>query len=72
MGRSKPPVEPMRVWRARRGMSQGELAQAAGVTRQTVSNVERGASKPMPIVREAIARVLDTAPDSISEFADPS
>lgn len=64
----RPEVEPMRVWRARRGLTQTELAGAAGVSRQTVSNIERGSVHPMPLVREALADALDVPSEYVQEL----
>ena len=64
----RPDVLPMRVWRAMRGMSQTDLANAAGVSRQTVSNVERGETRPLLLVREALADALDVPAEYIQEL----
>ena len=69
-GRLVPDVEPMRVWRARRGLSQTDLATAAGVSRQTISNLERRRTRPMLLVREAIADALDVPAEYVLELRD--
>lgn len=51
--------------RAERGMSQEQLAEKLGVTRQTVSNWERSVSFPELPTLELIARTLDTDPASL-------
>lgn len=51
--------------RADRGMSQGELAQRLGVTRQTVSNWECARTIPDAVALGAIARALDTTADEL-------
>lgn len=51
--------------RAERGMSQEQLAEKLGVTRQTVSNWERSVSFPELPTLELIARALDTDPASL-------
>lgn len=66
----RPDVEPLRVWRARRGLSQTDLARLAGVSRQTVSNLERGETRPMPLVREALADALDIPSEYVMELRD--
>jgi DNA-binding XRE family transcriptional regulator len=63
-----PDVEPMRIWRMRRAMTQADLAAAAGVSRQTVSNIERQFVTPMPLVREAIADALEVPAEFITEL----
>ena len=50
----------LRVARAERGISQEQLARAAGVSRQTVSSVETGQYCPSTILALVLARVLDT------------
>jgi transcriptional regulator with XRE-family HTH domain len=64
----RPDIEPMRIWRMRRNMTQAELAEAAGVSRQTVSNIERQFVRPMPLVREAIADALEVPAEFITEL----
>ena len=49
----------LRVARAERDVSQGELAQAAGVSRQTISSIETGQYSPSALLAFRIARVLD-------------
>lgn len=51
--------------RAERGMSQEQLAEKLGVTRQTVSNWERSVSFPELPTLELIASALDTDPASL-------
>lgn len=46
--------------RTRRGISQEQLAEALGVTRQTVSNWERGAANPDLATLERVAEALGT------------
>jgi DNA-binding XRE family transcriptional regulator len=43
--------------RIRLGMSQGQLAQAAKVTRPTISNIERGAHFP---TKQTYVKIIDT------------
>jgi putative transcriptional regulator len=42
----------------KRGMSQEELARRAGVSRQTIMNIERGLSEPKVLLAIAIAAIL--------------
>ena len=48
----------LRVARAERGLSQTELAQRAGVTRQTVSSIETGQYVPSALLAFVLARRL--------------
>lgn len=45
----------LKVARAERGLSQGELAQAAGVTRQTISSIETGQYVPSTLLAFVLA-----------------
>jgi transcriptional regulator with XRE-family HTH domain len=49
-------------------MSQTELADAAGVSRQTISNVERRFTMPHPLVVEAIADALEVPAEYVLEL----
>lgn len=48
----------LRVARAERRLSQGELAAAAGVSRQTISSIETGQYCPSTLLSLRIAHVL--------------
>lgn len=54
--------------RERKGLTQKELAQKTGVTRQAISSIERGNSFPRPDTARAIARTLD---EDVSKFYIP-
>lgn len=45
----------LKVARAERGLSQGKLAQAAGVTRQTISSIETGQYVPSTLLAFVLA-----------------
>lgn len=49
----------LRLVRAQKGFSQGELASAAGLTRQTVSAIENGSYVPNTAVALRLAQALD-------------
>lgn len=55
----------VRELRRDRGMSQAELAEAVGVTRQTVIALEKGNYVPSLILAMNIAETLDTPIDEI-------
>ena len=44
------------------GLSQGRLAEIAGVAQQTISNLETGAHIPRDDVKVALSRALGTSP----------
>ena len=50
----------LKVARAERNLSQGELALRAGVTRQTISSIETGQYVPSALLAFVLAEVLDT------------
>lgn len=52
------------------GLSQGGLAEAAGVTQQAISAIERGESAPSEELKVRIARVLHQAPERVFPFDD--
>ena len=52
-------VSAIAAWRKYRGLTQGELARAAGVTQASVSHVESGTRYGKPRLRRALAKALD-------------
>src|SRR4051812_44754270 len=55
--------EALKELRRRARLSQAELAETSGVSRATISLVERGASRPTPSTLEQLARGLATDAD---------
>lgn len=60
-------LKPLRRERVVRDMSQEELANRAGVARQVISNLERGASHGSPSTWQKIAAVLGVSVDELLE-----
>jgi transcriptional regulator with XRE-family HTH domain len=60
--------ERVRRLRTERALSQSELATAAGVTKLTISRIERDVKFPHPKTLRGIAQALSVQP---SELADP-
>ena len=56
---------PVRVWREHRGLTQQQLAQAAGISVPYLSQIESGRRKGSVRVLTAIARALDLELDDI-------
>jgi putative transcriptional regulator len=57
-----PPLESsVKEHRERRGLSQEQLAREAGVSRQTIMNIERGLSEPKVLLAIALAAILGVA-----------
>jgi putative molybdopterin biosynthesis protein len=61
----------LRLARQVRGFSQNQLARMAGVTRQTVSRAESGASDPSPQVALALARALGMTVQELFGSGEP-
>lgn len=59
----------LRLARAARGVTQEQLARAAGVTRQAIAGMESGKWEPSLRVALALARALDT---TVEELFDPT
>jgi putative transcriptional regulator len=55
----------LRVVRAERDLSQGELAHLAGVSRQTISSIETGQYCPSALLAFRLARELDVPVDRL-------
>lgn len=62
-------MKPLKRIRVLREMSQGELAEASGVSRQVISNIERGASKGYASTYRALAKALDVDMEDLMEGA---
>ncbi|MBX3056055.1 MAG: helix-turn-helix transcriptional regulator [Anaerolineae bacterium] len=56
---------PVKVWREYRGLSQAELAQAAGISTAYLSQIETGKRVGKTAVLQAIARALNLTLDDI-------
>lgn len=70
MGRATRVTNSIRVHRARLGMTQAELAERIGVTRQTVIAIEQGRYSPSLEMAFQIARAFGVALDEV--FAYPT
>lgn len=57
---------PIRAARLRAGLSQGELARRAGISRQSLSYAETGAHRPQPGTIEKLAGALGVPADEIT------
>ena len=62
----------LRVVRAERDLSQGELAMLVGVSRQTISSIETGQYGPSTLLAFRLARVLDVRVDELFSLEDPA
>ena len=55
----------LKVARAEHGLSQAQLAERAGVTRQTISSIETGQYGPSALLAFQLARVLGKRVDEL-------
>ncbi len=53
-------VSPIRAWREHRGLSQGDLAQAARIAETQLMEIEAGTRTPTPAALRRLARALRT------------
>ncbi len=56
---------PVKVWREYRGLTQQELAQAAGISASYLSQIESGKREGTTAVLQAIARAMDLTLDDV-------
>ena len=58
----------LREYRAKTGMTQGELADRVGVRRETVIRLEKGLYNPSLKLAMDIAKVFETSVESLFSF----
>ena len=58
------------VYRAMRRMTQAELAEAVGVSRQTIVQLERNRYNPSLLLAYSIARVFDVTVEDLFDFKE--
>lgn len=58
------------VYRAMRRMTQAELAEAVGVSRQTIVQLERNRYNPSLLLAYSIARVFDVTVEDLFDFRE--
>lgn len=61
----------MRVERARQRMTQQQLAEKTGVSRQTIHSVETGRFVPSTVLAIRIAQALKTTIDNLFKISKP-
>ena len=66
-----PKLTRLKTVRERRALSQGELAQRAGISRSALNQIENGGAEPRPSTVRKIAAVLAVSPSELME-PDPS
>lgn len=60
-------VNPIKVWREYRGLTQQQLADAAGISKPYLSQIETGRRKGTTEILSAIAKTLNISLDEIIE-----
>ena len=60
----------LKVARAERGLSQGDLAKLVGVSRQTIMQLERNRYNPSMLLAYSIARVFDVTIEELFDFRE--
>lgn len=65
-----PLINHLKVYRARLGVNQQEMGRLVGVSRQTISQIERGDYSPSITLALKIAKVCDTTVEKIFEYEE--
>jgi putative transcriptional regulator len=63
--KSMPLMNTMKVQRAKLGINQAELGQLAGVSRQTISSIERGEYNPSVTLALKLAKIFNVSVEDI-------
>jgi putative transcriptional regulator len=65
-----PLTNTLKVQRAKLGINQGELGQLAGVSRQTISSIERGEYNPSITLVLKLAKIFNTTVEEMFEYEE--
>lgn len=65
-----PLINTLKEHRNNRGLNQQELGRLVGVSRQTISLIERGDYSPSVKLAIKIARVFDTSVENIFDYVE--
>ena len=60
----------LKVARAERGLSQGDLAKLVGVSRQTISQIERGDYSPSVTLALKLAKICQVTVEDIFSYEE--
>ncbi len=63
-------VNHINVLRKRKGLTQAQLAQAAGVSRKTINTIENSVFIPSTVLALRLARVLEVPVEDIFELQE--
>ncbi len=65
-----PLINRLKVYRAELGINQAELGQRAGVSRQTISLIERGDYSPSVVLALKLAKIFNTSVEAIFAYEE--
>ncbi|MCD4714053.1 MAG: helix-turn-helix transcriptional regulator [Clostridiales bacterium] len=65
-----PLTNTLKVQRAKLGINQGELGQLTGVSRQTISSIERGEYNPSITLVLKLAKIFNTTVEEMFEYEE--
>lgn len=57
----------IRELRTQKGLTREQLARRVNVTLRTLASYEAGERKPLPVIRDALARALGVRPNDITD-----
>ena len=67
-----PLLNHLKEYRAKIGVNQQQMGQLVGVSRQTISQIERGDYSPSVTLAIKIAKILDVSVEDIFEYEEES
>ncbi len=65
-----PLLNELKVYRTIHGMNQARLAELAGVSRQTISLIERGDYSPSVTLALKLAKIFDTTVEALFTYKE--
>lgn len=65
-----PLINRLKVYRAELGINQAELGLKAGVSRQTISLIERGDYSPSVVLALKLAKIFNTSVEAIFTYEE--
>lgn len=65
-----PLLNTLKVQRAKLGINQGELGKLAGVSRQTISSIERGEYNPSITLVLKLSKIFETTVEEMFEYKE--
>ncbi len=65
-----PLINSLKIHRARLGINQGELGKLAGVSRQTISSIERGEYNPSVTLALKLSEIFSVSVEELFEYRE--